>query len=185
MQIQEIYSSDNSDFENESTSDSNSDDGDADKELLAAFISNLIKPGTINMKTRKKDKINNTEAILNFNKNLRELITEEILNDFTEIPAITIPVDENRINDASEHVNKVKQNLANDDFKREALFAMEAKSSIILGLELFKTLDIATTRPTDFYAEMTKNDKQMEKVKTKIIKKTEEQDRREKLRNLR
>lgn len=136
-------------------------------------------------KNRKKPKINNQTAIKNFNQKIIDSIGAEIIADFKEVPQLTIPKDEDRQQNAEDHANKVRSNLANDDFKREALFALEAKSACILGLELLEKHGIPTARPTDYYAEMAKSDKQMEKVKKKLVQKSEEQDRREKLRKLR
>lgn len=53
------------------------------------------------------------------------------------------------------------------------------------AFEKLKALDIPIGRPDDFYAEMAKTDAHMGKVKSKIISKKEEQERREKLRKLR
>lgn len=177
-----------------SDSQSNYDSHDSDEEIYAAIKAGLIKPGTtikadkfekLTGKNRKKEKINNIVAIQNFIKSVKEDLGEEIIKDFKEIPCLTIPKDESRIDNAEEHAQKVRSNLANDDFKREALFALEAKASILKGLELLNANDIPTKRPEDYYAEMAKSDRQMEKVKNKIIKKGEEQERREKLRALR
>merc|ERR1712100_386646 len=165
--------------------------GDSDQEIMAAFRSGLLKPGqTIELnklqgKDRKKANINNVEALKLFQENLLNLIKPEIFNSFEVIPHLTIPSDPNREANAQEHASKVHQNLVNDDFKREAQFALEAKSSVIQGLKLLTKFNIPTTRPTDYYAEMAKTDKQMEKVKSKILHNQAEQERRMKLRQIR
>merc|ERR1712158_38042 len=116
---------------------------------------------------------------------VEEDLGKDIIDDFKEVPQAVIPVDERRADNAEEHAQKVRSNLANDDFKREALFALEAKASVIKGLELLAKHDIPTKRPQDYYAEMAKSDKQMEKVKNKLVQKQEEAERRQKLRALR
>ena len=184
-----------SESETESSNHSGSEShNDSDEEIYAAINAGLIKPGTlvksekygkVTGKLKRKEKINNVTALENFHKNIFEDLSQEILEDFKEVPSITIPKDENRQENAEEHAQKVRSNLANDDFKREALFALEAKAALLKGLELMNKHDIPTKRPGDFYAEMAKSDKQMEKIKSKIIQKTEEADRRTKLRALR
>jgi len=183
------------DSEMESGSESASEAGDSDEEILAAIRSGAIQPGSL-VKSHKlrNTEINNVAALKQYVAQTIELINrptiksgaeKQLLDDFAEFPCVTIVEDEKREASAEEHAQKIKHNLANDDFKREALFAMEAKSSVLKAYEQLQKLDIPVGRPDDFYAEMAKNDKHMEKVKSKIIKKKDEQDRREKLRKLR
>lgn len=170
-------------------------EGDSDEEILAAIRSGAIQPGSfVKSKKLQKVEINNVAAIKQYIAQTKELINRPsgkldgetvLLDNFAEFPCVTVVRDEKRAASAEEHAQKVKHNLANDDFKREALFAMEAKSSVLAAYEELKKLNIPVGRPQDFYAEMAKTDKHMEKVKSKIIKKKDEQDRREKLRKLR
>jgi len=176
-------------------SSEDSEHADSDEEILAAIRSGAIQPGsTVRSKALRTAEINNVAALKEYVARTKELINKpyaklgkegHLLDDFAEFPCVTFSRDEKREASAEEHAQKVRHNLANDDFKREAMFAMEAKSSILKAYEKLQKLDIPIGRPTDFYAEMAKTDKHMEKVKTKIIKKKDEQDRREKLRKLR
>ena len=172
--------------DDEQHSDS-SNQNDSDAELMAALRTGAIQPGSlIKSEELKKSRevINNTELLQQFISQTTELINkngEDFMSDFAEFPVIMIKDDEKREESANEHAQKTLHNLANDDFKREALFAMEAKSSILQAFDKLKALDIPIGRPDDFYAEMAKDDGHMAKVKSKIISKKEEQERREKL----
>jgi len=182
---------------------------DSDEEIIAALKAGIIKPGTT-IKSDKLDKlvgktidgqpkqyrqkaeINNVSALNNFEAQLKAEIngqnidsSNNFLSDFKEYPNVTIPKDDNRENNAEEHANKMRNNLANNEFKREALFSLEAKASALKALDLLEKHGIPVTRPEDYYAEMTKSDRQMEKVKKKILQKSEEMDRRDKLRTIR
>merc|ERR1712110_281728 len=164
---------------------------DSDAELMAALRTGAIQPGSvIKSEELKKSRevINNPELLNQFISQTTELINkngEDFMADFAEFPMVVIKDDEDRENSAQEHAQKTMSNLANDDFKREALFAMEAKASVLQAFEKLKDLDIPIGRPDDFYAEMAKSDNHMSKVKSKIISKKDEQERREKLRKLR
>jgi len=168
-----------------------SNQNDLDAELMAALRTGAIQPGSvIRSEELKKSRevINNPELLNQFIVQTTELINkdgEDFMADFAEFPMVVIKEDEEREESAQEHAQKTMSNLANDDFKREALFAMEAKASVLQAFEKLKSLDIPIGRPNDFYAEMAKTDNHMSKVKSKIISKKDEQERREKLRKLR
>ena len=72
-----------------------------------------------------------------------------------------------------------------NDFKRETMFHRQAQSAVIEGIARIKSLNIATKRPDDYYAEMAKTDVHMEKVKENLVKKQTEAQRTEKIRTLR
>lgn len=180
-----------SDDDDQHNNSDSSGQNDSDAELMAAFRSGAIQPGSVIQSEELKktrEVVNNPELLNQFVAQTTELINkngEDFMADFAEFPVVVIKDDEERENSASEHAQKTMHNLANDDFKREALFAMEAKSSVLQAFEKLKALDIPIGRPDDFYAEMAKTDKHMGKVKSKIISKKDEQERREKLRKLR
>jgi len=168
-----------------------SNQNDSDAELMAAFRTGAIQPGSVLKSEELKESrkvVNNLPLLQQFVSQTVDLINkdgEDFLADFAEFPMVMIKEDEAREESAAEHAQKTMHNLANDDFKREALFAMEAKASVLQAFEKLKDLDIPIGRPTDFYAEMSKDDKHMNKIKSKIISKKDEQERREKLRKLR
>lgn len=174
-----------------SDDESGSHGGDSDAELMAALRTGAIQPGSLITSSelkKSREVVNNTAALEQYIAQTTELINKDgvdLLSEFAEFPCVTIQEDEKREASAEEHAQKTMHNLANDDFKREALFAMEAKASILQAFDKLKDLDIPIGRPDDFYAEMAKTDTHMEKVKSKIISKKDEQERREKLRKLR
>jgi len=165
---------------------SEDEQSDSDAELMAAYRSGLLKGKLVDktkIEPRKKAAVYNSQLL----KTKLEYLEENILyrDEFVEYPVFTIPTDEARATSASEHAEKITNNLANDDFKRETTFAMEAKSVLLLTLPKLEKHSIPTSRPDDYYAEMAKSDKQMSKVKSKLIQKQEDQERRQKLRKLR
>jgi len=159
---------------------------ESDKELMAAYRAGLLTGKLIDKSKEEKPKkevIYNSQLLKTKLASLEESM--QFRDEFVEYPVFTIPEDEKRAAAANEHAEKISNNLANDDFKRETTFAMEAKSVLLLALPKLKENSIAIERPEDYYAEMARSDKQMSKVKSKLIQKQEEQDRRQKLRKLR
>ncbi len=56
-----------------------------------------------------------------------------------------------------------------DDIKRELLFYNISHQNTIDALKKLKALGEKINRPDDFFAEMIKSDRQMDKIKTKVI----------------
>lgn len=72
-----------------------------------------------------------------------------------------------------------------NDFKRETMFHRQAQNAVIEGIARLKSLGVSTKRPIDYYAEMAKSDSHMQKVKENLLKKKNEAQRSEKIRQLR
>jgi len=72
-----------------------------------------------------------------------------------------------------------------NDFKREMSFYNQAISAVAKAFKRLKKLNIATKRPTDYYAEMAKSDSHMKKVREKLLSKQTAVERREHVRAIR
>ena len=85
--------------------------------------------------------------------------------------------------------NKNTAVLADDpvhnDFKREMLFYRQAQATVLASLETFRAKKIPTKRPEDYFAQMFKSDEHMQKIRTKLAQKQEEEERVVKIRKLR
>ena len=123
----------------EQFSDASNQNNDSDAELMAAFRTGAIQPGSViksDELKKSREVINNPALLRQFVSQTIDLINkdgEDFLADFAEFPMVMIKADEAREESAAEHAQKTMHNLANDDFKREALFAMEAKASVQAG----------------------------------------------------
>ena len=72
-----------------------------------------------------------------------------------------------------------------NDFKREMLFYRQAQATVLSALEIFRAKKIPTKRPEDYFAQMFKTDEHMQKIRTKLAQKQDEEDRISKVRKLR
>lgn len=110
------------------------------------------------------DQMNNKSHEIHEFKNQKEALTQKLQEfalplDFPDSLAVTtkkqplVPVD--------------------DDLKRELYFYTQALDATKIGLAKLKKLGIPTTRPDDYFAEMVKNDLQMEKIRQELIFKNE------------
>ncbi len=72
-----------------------------------------------------------------------------------------------------------------NDFKREMLFYRQAQATVIESLSRLKNMGVPTKRPDDYFAQMMKTDDHMQKIRTKLAQKQDEEERREKVRKLR
>ena len=72
-----------------------------------------------------------------------------------------------------------------NDFKREMLFYRQAQATVIESLTRLKSMGVSTKRPDDYFAQMMKSDDHMQKIRTKLAQKQEEEQRVEKVRKLR
>ncbi|KAE9551713.1 hypothetical protein FO519_005077 [Halicephalobus sp. NKZ332] len=73
----------------------------------------------------------------------------------------------------------------NDDFEREAMFHKQAKDVVESAVEKLKELDIPVLRPDDYFAEMVKSDRHMQRIRKVLLDKQKEQERRENVRRIR
>lgn len=75
--------------------------------------------------------------------------------------------------------------LANNDFKREAMFLRQAELAVAQSLPKLEALNVKTKRPEDYYAEMAKTDDHMKKVREFLLSKHAEMEKRDKVRKMR
>jgi len=85
--------------------------------------------------------------------------------------------------------NKNTVSLADDpvhnDYKREMLFYRQAQATVIESLARLKNMGVPSKRPDDYFAQMMKSDDHMQKIRTKLAQKQDEEDRIGKIRKLR
>ena len=85
--------------------------------------------------------------------------------------------------------NKQNTDLGDDpvhnDFKREMLFYRQAQATVIESFARLKNMGVPTKRPDDYFAQMMKTDDHMQKIRTKLAEKQDEEDRVSKIRKLR
>ncbi|XP_066584550.1 probable rRNA-processing protein EBP2 homolog isoform X2 [Prorops nasuta] len=72
-----------------------------------------------------------------------------------------------------------------NEFKRETMFHRQAQAAVLEGVERLKNLGIPIIRPEDYFAEMAKTDKHMQKVRENLMKKQVIAQRSERARQLR
>ena len=72
-----------------------------------------------------------------------------------------------------------------NDFKREMLFYRQAQATVIESFSRLKNMGVPTKRPDDYFAQMMKTDDHMQKIRTKLAEKQDEEERVSKIRKLR
>lgn len=72
-----------------------------------------------------------------------------------------------------------------NDFKREMMFHRQAQQAVVEGIARLKSLGVVTKRPDDYFAEMAKTDEHMHKVREALMQRQAQEQRREKVRQLR
>lgn len=72
-----------------------------------------------------------------------------------------------------------------NDYKREMLFYRQAQATVIESLSRLKNMGVPSKRPEDYFAQMMKTDDHMQKIRTKLAQKQEEEERIGKVRKLR
>ncbi|KAL1138281.1 hypothetical protein AAG570_009969, partial [Ranatra chinensis] len=72
-----------------------------------------------------------------------------------------------------------------DELKHESVFYRQAQDAVLTGIPKLHSLGIPTRRPEDYFAEMSKSDEHMQKVKSMLIKKKAVTERVERGRQLR
>lgn len=72
-----------------------------------------------------------------------------------------------------------------NDFKREMLFYRQAQATVLESLSRLKSMNLPTKRPDDYFAQMMKTDDHMQRIRTKLAQKQEEEERVDKVRKLR
>uniref|UniRef100_A0AC35UEA3 rRNA-processing protein EBP2 n=1 Tax=Rhabditophanes sp. KR3021 TaxID=114890 RepID=A0AC35UEA3_9BILA len=73
----------------------------------------------------------------------------------------------------------------NDDFKRELVFYNQAIAAAKLAIPRLQRMKIPVFRPSDYFAEMTKSDEHMQKIRTRLLDMQKGKERQETIRRLR
>jgi len=172
---------------------------DSDEELQEAFAAGLIKPGlntVLAPKDSQKPKTNNIDGLKQKYEELAlKLPWMEKLDSVNKAAPLAPELAYQEEQHAKrrekllkgDHKNAVE--LADDpihnDFKREMLFYRQAQATVLSALEIFRAKKIPTKRPEDYFAQMFKTDEHMQKIRTKLAQKQDEEDRISKVRKLR
>lgn len=171
---------------------------DSDEELQEAFAAGLIKPGLNTIlapKDSTKPKTNNVEGLKQKLEEMQQKLPWIERLDMVNKPAPLAPelaYQEDQHAKRREKLlkgNKAALPLDDDpvhnDFKREMLFYRQAQATVIESLSRLKNMGVPTKRPDDYFAQMMKTDDHMQKIRTKLAQKQDEEERREKVRKLR
>ncbi|KAL0273945.1 UNVERIFIED_CONTAM: hypothetical protein PYX00_006502 [Menopon gallinae] len=148
----------------------------SDEELQEAFAAGVLKPG-LNVRVEEKVYKNNVAGLKQKLKDISSKLKWIERMDLEVQPAPVAPElhfevnekeKENVVNLKSRMRLPIKQQVALDDFKREVLFHRQAQSAVLQGIPRLKALGVPTQRPDDYFAEMMKSDKHMQKVRQSL-----------------
>ncbi|XP_075944473.1 putative rRNA-processing protein EBP2 [Anarhichas minor] len=153
----------------------------SDDELQEAFAKGLLKPGMNVLVDEPKKFVNNVEGMKHCLAELRKDLPWVERLDMTNLPA------EDVFSNAEGNIPSVKNGVvdADDDFQREMLFYRQAQATVLDALPLLSKHGITTKRPDDYFAEMSKSDQQMQKIRKKLISKQLILEKSEKAKKLR
>jgi len=169
----------------------------SDEELQEAFAAGLLKPGLNTVLTPKEErpKTNNIDGL---RQKLAELRQDQPWIERLDMVNKPAPLAPELAYQEDQHAkrrekllknNKNTGSLADDpvhnDYKREMLFYRQAQASVIESLARLKNMGIPSKRPEDYFAQMMKSDDHMQKIRTKLAQKQEEEERIGKIRKLR
>lgn len=162
--------------------ESEEEDSDmSDEELQEAFSKGLLKPG-LNVPVEEPKKcVNNVEGmkqcLSDFRKNLPWVERLDLSN--IPVPDLVAKAEGKQLASASGEVN------AEDDFQREMYFYRQAQATVLEALPKLRKHNIPTKRPEDYFAEMTKTDQHMQKIRKKLLIKQTAMEKSEKAKKLR
>lgn len=162
-------------LEEANTSDSDNESLDSDQELQLAFARKELTPG-LNVQTAAKKVFVNDEA--GMERKLKDLYLKM---DWVERLDITTPKFELPEPDANGNTPSIVDN----DFQRESLFLKQAQDAVEKALPRLAGFGILTKRAEDYFAEMSKSDGHMKKVRATLLTKHAEIEKRDKIRKLR
>jgi len=176
--------------------DGNSLDGGTDDELQSAFARGELKSGLnclvplrpqqqhINNKTAINEKFSQIKLDLQWIERL------DLVNNASKVS----PQLEQQYGDITIKVNKrgeiSGEELSNTDktdhdFKREMLFYRRAQQAVLEAIPRLHKLGIATKRPDDYFAEMSKTDDHMKRVRENLVERQTALEASEKAKQLR
>ncbi|XP_012288254.1 probable rRNA-processing protein EBP2 homolog [Orussus abietinus] len=180
-----------------SNSESDSEYDSSDQELQEAFSKGLLKSGlnvATEIKKSHKNNVNGMKRKLNEIKlNLPWIERLDMVNALAPLaPELALQMQEEEIKRAKQLQGNKKlpqysttEDPVLNDFRRETMFHRQAQGAVLDGIIRLKKLEIPTTRPDDYFAEMAKTDEHMHKVREKLMKKQIETQRSERVRQLR
>ncbi|TNN41570.1 putative rRNA-processing protein EBP2 [Liparis tanakae] len=153
----------------------------SDNALQEAFAKGMLKPGMNVLVEAPKKFVNNVEGLRHCLAGFRKDLPWVERLDMTNLPA------EDVIFKAEGKVTSGKPGGANadDDFQREMFFYRQAQATVLDALPILNKHGIATKRPDDYFAEMSKSDQQMQKIRKKLIAKELILEKSEKAKKLR
>jgi len=184
--------------DNNSESEEEDVELDSDEELQEALAAGLLKPGLNTIlapKESSRPKTNNIDGLKQKHEELHQKLPWIERLDMVNKPAPLAPelaYQEEQHAKRREKLLKGNKNsvlLADDpvhnDFKREMLFYRQAQATVIESFARLKNMGIPTKRPDDYFAQMMKSDDHMQKIRTVLAKKQDEEERVSKVRKLR
>lgn len=178
-------------------SDDDDSEADTDEELQEAFAAGYLKPGLnyVGEAPEKRTAVNNISALkqklAEFEKKLPWVERLDMINAPAPLaPELAFKESEHgkeRSKDLKQSKSSVSidQDVIHNDFKREMLFYRQAQSAVLEALPRLHSMNIATKRPNDYFAQMAKTDDHMQKIREKLMTKQIGNERAEKVKKLR
>jgi len=170
----------------------------SDEELQEAFAAGLLKPGLNTVLTPKDSSKPKTNNIDGLRQKLAELRQDQPWIERLDLANKPAPLAPELAYQEDQHAkrrekllknNKNSVSLADDpvhnDYKREMLFYRQGQATVIESLARLKNMGIPSKRPDDYFAQMMKSDDHMQKIRTKLAQKQDEDERISKIRKLR
>uniref|UniRef100_A0A915Q1D1 Uncharacterized protein n=1 Tax=Setaria digitata TaxID=48799 RepID=A0A915Q1D1_9BILA len=141
---------------------------DSDRELQIAFDEGLLKSDKLNYVVEKKKPIINKkteleEKVKKFNKNLSWL--ERL--------------------DVTVNNGHISEKAISDDFEREIVFYKQAEKAVQIAIPRLREMGVKIFRPGDYYAEMVKSDRHMQKVRERMAEIEQNKQKLEAIRRIR
>lgn len=173
------------------------DISDDDAELQRAFADGEIKPGLNKIVPAAKQHVNNIKGLTmkyeEFKLNLPWIeLLDNVNKEAPLAPELAAKMHEQEQKRANQLKNnkKLQQFAAAEDpvlndFKREMMFHRQAQATVMQALPKLKAMGIATIRPDDYFAEMAKTDAHMQKIRASLMQKQAQQQRSERVKELR
>jgi len=181
-----------------SSASEDEEDMDTDEELQEAFAAGLIKPGLNSVlapKESAKPKTNNIEGLkqklAEFSQKMPWIERLDMINKPAPLaPELAYQEEQHakrreKLLKGNKHAMALADDPVHNDFKREMLFYRQGQATVLASLERLRSMNIPTKRPDDYFAQMFKTDEHMQKIRTKLAQKQDEEERITKVRKLR
>uniref|UniRef100_A0A1A9WZ15 Uncharacterized protein n=1 Tax=Glossina brevipalpis TaxID=37001 RepID=A0A1A9WZ15_9MUSC len=170
---------------------------DSETELQEAFARGDLRPGLSIELQKSKEKVNNVARLLTKTDEIKIdlpwLERMDMTNDLAPLaPELALALEKHEQKRANMFKGNAKipylhpeEDPVLNDFKREMLFHRQAQAAVLEGIKNLHELGVKTKRPDDYFAEMTKTDEHMQKVRANLIAKQEGQAKSERIRQIR